>query len=139
MKDFDRWNGIKKQTEIVELKREVYINSREVWWCALGVNLGVETDGKNNKFERPVLIFRVFNRHMVWVLPITSTKKEDRFHFKIRYGSEDRFIILSQLRTVSTKRLLRKIDVVNIEDFNKVQNLISKFCTQKSENPPNGG
>lgn len=114
MKDFDQWNEIKKGTEEKELDKEVYFNPREIWWCSLGINLGVETDGKNDKFERPVLIFRVFNKHMAWVLPITGSQKDGRFYFKIRYGNEDRFVMLSQIRTISTKRLLRKVDVVGV-------------------------
>ena len=39
-KDFDRWNEKKKYTH----KREFadHVHEREVWWSALGVNIGVE-------------------------------------------------------------------------------------------------
>ena len=58
-KDFDRWNEKKKYTH----KREFadHVHEREVWWSALGVNIGVEIDGKHENFERPVLVVRKFN------------------------------------------------------------------------------
>jgi hypothetical protein len=53
-KDFDRWNKKKKtlhQTDFTD-----FVHEREVWWCALGANVGVEADGKHDNFERPVLV-----------------------------------------------------------------------------------
>ena len=44
-KDFDTWNGLKKSIECKQ-GGEAYAYPREVWWCSLGVNLGVEIDGK---------------------------------------------------------------------------------------------
>ena len=29
---------------------------REVWWCKIGLNVGVEQDGKGNNYTRPILI-----------------------------------------------------------------------------------
>ena len=62
-KDFDRWNEKKKYTH----KREFadHVHEREVWWSALGVNIGVEIDGKHENFERPVLVVRKFNNDFV--------------------------------------------------------------------------
>jgi hypothetical protein len=38
-KDFDRWN-IEKQY-VNRIEKEFYFFEREIWWCALGVNIGV--------------------------------------------------------------------------------------------------
>ena len=65
-KDFDSWNTEKKQLE--EFGPDVLIfHEREIWWCSIGVNLGDEQDGKNELFERPVLVVRKFNRKLAWV------------------------------------------------------------------------
>jgi mRNA interferase MazF len=53
-KDFDRWN--KKKKALNETDFTDYVHEREVWWCALGVNVGLEADGKHDNFERPVLV-----------------------------------------------------------------------------------
>lgn len=124
-KDFDRWNIEKKRINTEE--RLVFAYPREVWWCSLGVNIGVETDGKNDNFERPVLILKKFNKDMFWVLPITSHAGTDRFHYPIKYVQQDRWVILSQIRTVSSKRLLRKIQVLSEDDFANISRLIKGF------------
>jgi len=59
-KDFDKWNKRKKR--IHEGSFDDFVHAREVWWCAVGVNIGVEADGKHTNFERPVLIIRKFSK-----------------------------------------------------------------------------
>ena len=76
-KNFDSWNKIKKQVD--ERKINIFCNQREIWWCSLGLNVGSEEDGKNELFERPVLIINVFNRDMIRVSPLTSKNKEITF------------------------------------------------------------
>ncbi|KKR54103.1 MAG: hypothetical protein UT90_C0002G0060 [Parcubacteria group bacterium GW2011_GWA1_40_21] len=135
-KDFDKWNNVKK---ITELKLDNFgIHEREIWWTSFGVNIGVETDGKNNDFERPALIIRKFNRQMVWVLPTTLQAKDERFHEKFTLEDKEYFVAITQLRTVSTKRFLRKIGMMSKEDFIKVKQRIMRFL-QENENPPLSG
>lgn len=106
-KDFDKWNSVKK---ITESKLDNFgIHEREIWWTSFGLNIGVETDGKNNDFERPALIIRKLNRQMVWVFPTTLQAKDERFHEKFTMEDKEYFVTITQLRTVSTKRFLRKM------------------------------
>ena len=106
-KNFDKWNSLKKE---LHKKRNIpFFHEREIWWCALGLNIGFEEDGKNENFERPVLIVRVFSREVLWVLPMTSQNKEGKYYYKFYYKSCKYFVILSQLRLISSRRLLRKV------------------------------
>jgi len=41
-------------------KRPLY-HAREIWWCAVGVNVDNEFDGMGNEHDRPILIIRLFN------------------------------------------------------------------------------
>ena len=135
-KDFDKWNNLKKSTE---LKLDNFgVHEREIWWTSFGLNIGVEIDGKNNDFERPALIIRKFNRQMVWVLPTTLQAKDERFHEKFILGNKEYFVAITQLRTISTKRFLRKIDMMSKEDFKRVNQRIIEFLL-KDENPPLSG
>ena len=135
-KDFDKWNSVKK---ITESKPETFgIHEREIWWASFGLNIGVETDGKNNDFERPALIIRKFNRQMVWVIPTTLQAKNEKFHEKFTLEDKEYFVAITQLRTISTKRFLRKIGMMPREDFEKVKQRIVEFL-QKNENPPLSG
>ena len=64
------------------------------------------------------------------VLPITSREKDDKFHYKIfvkikdiktgEYIEKSVWIKLTQAKVISNKRLLRKIDLISIEDFTKL-------------------
>ena len=50
---------------------------RDVWWASLGHNIGVEVNGKNNSFERPVLVMKVFNADSLFAVPLTTTEREN--------------------------------------------------------------
>lgn len=137
-KDFDSWNMVKKIVNEVILPEEFFCRPREIWWCSLGINIGVETDGKNDNFERPVLVIKRFNRDMIWVLPITSRSGNERFYYPIKYHNQDRWVILSQIKTISTKRLLRKIEVLDEKQFMEVGCCKGFYCLKK-RNPACGG
>lgn len=119
MKDFDNWNHSKK--ELDRFNKEIYAYPREIWWCSLGLNIGVETDGKNENFERPVLVMKVYNKESMIVLPLTTKEKKDKFHFEINRGVISVWVKLTQARLISNKRLLRKIDVVNKNIFDDIR------------------
>ncbi|NOY35765.1 MAG: type II toxin-antitoxin system PemK/MazF family toxin [bacterium] len=118
-KDFDKWNSIKKKLEEVDIKK--YIHPREIWWCSLGLNLGAEIDGKNENFERPVIIMKVYNKETMVVLPLTTKQKDDKFHYKIQTEEKTIWAKLTQVRLVSNKRLLRKVDVLNKKSFSSLR------------------
>ena len=92
---------------------------REVWWCALGVNIGSEIDGKNENFERPVLIVKVISRNGFFGVPLTSKEKGHRYEVAVRHDKGTSFANVSQLRFLSKKRMLRKIGTVLEDDFGK--------------------
>jgi len=118
MKDFDTWNTEKKE---VNSSRNIPIaHAREIWWCALGCNVGAETDGKQDNFERPVIAIRVYNKETLLVLPITSKVKKDVFHSKITTNKRIVWVKLTQARVISTKRLIRKVDVLSKEGFDQL-------------------
>ena len=107
IKNFDLWNGTKKHLNtthhIVQAKR------REVWWCALGVNVGAEIDGKNDTFERPVVIIKRISVETVIVLPLSTKSTSDTHHVALEHDDKTSYAKLSQIRTISTKRLRRKL------------------------------
>ena len=124
-KDFDLWN-IKKK-EIHKQTSAPFCYPREVWWCAIGANIGAETDGKNDNFERPVLIFRVYNKETFLALPITSQEKKDIFHCAVKVKIGIVWVKLTQARVISNRRLLRKVDVLSIGEFGKVQKAFQNY------------
>src|SRR3989344_4779417 len=134
-KEFDVWNEQKKILD--NGNKAVYAHPREVWWCAIGLNIGAEVDCKNENFERPVLVVRVYNKETMLVLPITSKKKSDDFHYEIQVRTKSiktgeeytkpAWVKLTQSRVISNNRLLRKVDVVHKKEFDKVVEVFRKY------------
>jgi len=124
-KDFDKWNERKKIIDRKEISDGMFFNEREIWWGSLGVNIDYEQDGKNDDFERPLLIVKKFNRSVVWVLPLTTIAKDNKFHYKLK--SSGSFVILSQIRLVSTKRFLRLVETINENEFKEIVSKIKGF------------
>ena len=106
-KNFDRWNEKKKIIHLNEFHG--FVHEREIWWCSIGVNVGDEEDGKNDSFERPILVLKKFNRNIVLVVPLTTKIKDNKYYFSFMHDNIKFAAILSQVRLVSTKRFNRKI------------------------------
>lgn len=123
-KDFDKWNDLKKkiQGRIIDF----HCSRRDIWWCALGSNIGSEQDGKNDSFDRPVLIIKTFNLDMVRIVPITSRDMDDNDHVPVFYLDRRCSVIISHLRTISTKRLTVKICRLGQPQFTIVMDRIRK-------------
>ena len=128
-KEFDQWNAIKKKVDEKKVDRDLFFYEREVWWCSLGLNVGVESDGKNEHFERPVLIIKKFNSDMIWIVPLTSKERTGDHYQKITHDSGISWVCLSQIKTISTKRLLRKIGMVSELEFSEVLVKIGNYIT----------
>jgi mRNA interferase MazF len=122
IKEFDQWNKKKKQADGKEIDRNLFLHEREVWWCSVGVNVGVEIDGKNNDFERPVLLIKKFNGLMFWGIPLTSKAKENPYILRVVQSRGVSYANLSQLRLFSSKRILRKVGVISEKSFLEVLN-----------------
>jgi mRNA interferase MazF len=132
-KDFNNWNSLKKQLE--KKAENKFFHEREVWWCSLGINIGHEEDGKNKFFERPVLVLRKFNRNILWILPLTSRVKSSKYFLEIKFKGIPRSIMLSQIKCISSKRLLRRVGRVKRSEFKKTKNLILGLLLENYTDP----
>ena len=131
-KDFDGWNRKKKKINMAIPIKE--FSEKEIWWASLGINVGREIDGKHHNYERPVLVLRKFNSETLWALPLTSTIKEGTYFYSIVIKETARTLPILQLRMISSKRLLRKIErISDTEFFNICEKLI--FLIPKKRSP----
>ena len=75
-----------------------------------------------------MLIIKKFNSDMFWGVPLTTKEKKNKYHHKLEHEIIKSWVILSQIKTISTKRLLRKIGSISDSDFRevilKIQNLL---------------
>ncbi len=135
-KEFQKWHNLK--SKIDGEHQSPPFSEREVWWCSLGANVGVEEDGKNELFERPVVVIRKFNKEMLWALPLTSRGKEGTYYLRFSLRENVSTVILSQLRILSAKRLVRKIGRIGKKQFNEMQQAASAILIRKNDNNKNG-
>lgn len=122
VKDFDNW--ILKKKSINSRSEQPFFREREIWWCSLGCNIGSEEDGKNAEFERPVVVFRIFGKDILWIIPITTQldRTDSRLTYTFVCGGIKQTADISQIRLVSSKRLLRYMELISFEDFQIIRN-----------------
>jgi|SRR3989344_1614682 len=123
-KDFDKWNEKKKIIHNAEFTG--FVHEREIWWCSLGFNVGDEEDGKNDNFERPILILKKFNRKIVLAVPLSTKIKDNPYYFPFEHEGVKFAVILSQLRLVSTNRFARRIRKIDNTLFKQIKAEIVK-------------
>lgn len=123
---FDHWNELKKDLHFN--KQRPYFKEREVWWASMGHNLGDEENGKNERFERPVLIVRGFYNHLFLALPLSTQPKKGNYYYPITGQRIHGIVILSQIKILDAKRLIRKIEMLDelvfIDIIKKFKDLI---------------
>jgi mRNA interferase MazF len=118
-RDFNDWNKLKKKIDSSKSKK--FFEERDVFWISLGINVGDEQNGKNMRFERPVLILKKFNKEVFVGLPITSKIKDNKFHYIFKSEGRKYSVVLSQIRLLSSKRLLKKRLRVEKEIFEEIK------------------
>ncbi len=132
---FVDWTKLKVRLHCSE--REFYFHEREIWWASLGHNIGSEQNGKNDKFERPVLVFRKFGQYNFWGLPITSRCKENDYHYSfLTEEGIPNCVSLTQIRLMSSKRLLRRVRRLPSKDFENIASRLTELI--KNETPFRG-
>ncbi|MCX6718934.1 MAG: type II toxin-antitoxin system PemK/MazF family toxin [Candidatus Taylorbacteria bacterium] len=138
IKDFDKWNKFKKAVNSKTIDLEVFFHEREIWWCSLGVNIGSEEDGKNESFERPVLIVRKINKDKLLITPFTSKIVTNDLRITASCAGIRSQILLDQIRIVSSRRLLRRIGYVKMDAYQKVIIGITRLVIgiPEGETPP---
>lgn len=119
-KDFDQWNTVKKE---IEDHHEVpFYHEREIWWCSLGVNVGFEQDGSGDGYRRPVLVLKGLSRRTFVAIPLTTATSDHPFRPALGLvDGKDARALLSQMRIMDTKRLVRKIGYLEENTFERIR------------------
>lgn len=124
-KIFQSW--FDKKYSLHCLNKEKYFHEREIWFCSIGCNIGFEQDGKNDFFERPVLIIKKFNNELFWGIPMTSQNKKGKYYYQCEYKNHFYSCILSQLRIFDAKRLTRKIRSMQKTEFLEIKQKVANL------------
>ena len=132
-KKFDEWNVVKKRTQ--SKKIVAFFKEREIYWANIGENIGFEQDGKGSDFMRPLLVFRKYSNNLFLGIPLSTTLKDGSFFFNFQFMSEKKSCaLLVQARTFDSKRLDRKIGMINKNDFAKLEDSMKSLMKFSSSN-----
>jgi mRNA interferase MazF len=129
-RDYKEWHQLK--SDLGKRASTQQFRSKEIWWCTLGANVGDEEDGKNKLFERPILVFRKYNKSLFFGLPMTSSLKANKFYFPLDVNGMARSVILSQGRTLSGFRLTRRIYKLSDRVYAELQDAYIKITLEKT-------
>ncbi len=127
MKDFDKWNTVKKATDAADVENRLFFRDGDIWWVRLGVNIGYETDGKNREFTRPVLVVKKYNQYSFLAIPLTTAQKPNPYRLPIgTVDGKEASATLSQLRNIDSKRLVKKIAHLDHNILNAIKKEASR-------------
>lgn len=120
-KDYTKWHKIK--TDINNSEKRVFFHEREIWFCYIGFNVGFEQDGNKEDYLRPILIIKKFNNEIFWGIPLTKSekRKDSRYYYEFSFiEGAISLAILSQIKLIDAKRLIRQIGVMKEDEFKKL-------------------
>ena len=123
-KDFANWHQVK--TELEQSNRPMF-EERQVWWISIGVNVGHEQDGKNEKFNRPVIILRKFNSSLFVGVPMSTQLKDSPFYIELNFNNRRQSALITHIRTFDAKRLGNRIGRLSKSDFTEVRTAVKNL------------
>lgn len=128
IKRFKVWAKLKRKINDSSSVPSGY-KERDVWWVAVGHNVGVEEDGKGEYFNRPVLIVKGFSKYQFWGIPLSTTKKTGEYYHPFVMNGNVSTALLSQLRVFDTRRFINKIGVVDQKNFAEIKLKLIDFLS----------
>jgi mRNA interferase MazF len=118
-KDFDRWN---EQKKLLNTKNEkFFFKEGEIWWCSIGMNVGAESYGKGQTFNRPVLVLKRLSSDSFIGIPLSTKPKIGSWYVQVIFLGEKSIALLHQIKMFSASRFQRRMAKLNNEDFARVK------------------
>ena len=124
----------KRFEEWIQLKEKLHFNGKvprirqgEVWWCSFGENIGVEINGKNTRFTRPVLIMKKLSHLGFMGIPLTSQPKTGSWYASFDFLDKTEYAALCQARVMSVSRLHSKMGELPMSDLAIVKEAFHKL------------
>jgi mRNA interferase MazF len=120
VKRFLEWIGVKER---LDSQRHIppLVHEGDVWWCAIGENVGVEIDGKGSNFVRPVVILRKVNQHSFIGIPLSTRPRGGVWHTSFMHYGVRQTALLAQIRMFSCKRLHNRMGQLDSAEYIKLK------------------
>lgn len=118
-KEFNKWNNVKTDLELNG--RMPKISQGQIWWTGVGRNIGTEMNGKNERFSRPVLIYRKLCGNKFMAIPLTSQLHNGSWYIHFMQRGKRQIAVIGDAKVMSVKRLYRMIGEIDDVDYERVR------------------
>ena len=103
------------------------IKEGDIWWCSCGENIGIEINGKNDLFSRPVFIYKKLGRFGFVGIPLTSQNKVGSWYVQFDFQGKNQTAVLSQIKALSVSRLSSRMGELDASDVKKIKEALLNF------------
>ena len=107
------------------------IKEGDVWWAAVGENVGVEIDGKNEKYSRPVVVLKKHGRLCFTGVPLTSKEHKGSWYVSFEFQNKTQTAILIQTKLFDVKRLYERIGRIPNSDLKMIREKYIELLNSK--------
>lgn len=129
-KDFYGWIRLKAKLHFMRRLRN--ISDGDVWWCAMGENIGTEINGKSKTFARPILVVRKLSRFNFIGVPLTSQAHSGSWYVSFVFRGIREVAVVSQVRNISVFRLYNKMGTVSDNDLELIREKLCRLILGKN-------
>ena len=129
-KDYKRWMGVKSNINNAEKIRK--INEGDVVWAAVGENVGVEIDGKSEKYSRPVVVLKKHTERCFTGIPLTSKKHRGSWYADFKFQEKEEVAVLIQTRLFDVARVYTRIGKLSNKDHKTILDEYIRFINGKN-------
>jgi len=128
-KDFRGWANYQQELEQRDTPRRPF-QEGQVWRCAIGLNIGVELDGKSRRYWRPVIIVRKFYATFFIGVPLTSSAKNRPYHIPLTVKGKGGYAVVNQLRAMDARRLQQYLCTLAPDEFEAVRSAVTNLFAE---------
>jgi mRNA interferase MazF len=129
IKRFPEWIQVKSDLDKKDHLPPLF-KEREVWWCSVGENVGVEISGKGAFFRRPVLVLRKLDSFTFIGAPLTRTFRVGSWYEQIMLRGRANTVIVGQARHFDHRRMDKIIGTITSDDFRKTYNSFLRLFSE---------
>lgn len=117
---FALWIALKEKLH-GKITKPPRVNEGDIWWVSIGENIGHEINGKNEKFTRPVIIFKKFSNSLFFVIPLTTKIKYGTWFVTYTFRKYQVTACLHQARTIDYRRFFSRLGELDKINFDKIK------------------
>lgn len=116
---FVRWHRVK--TNIEQRKRFKKVKEGEIYWAAVGQNVGSEVYGKTERFSRPILVYKKINGMTFMAIPLSTKPSKGSWYVHFVHREKFETALLNQAKVMSVKRLYDFMGTIDDNDFQRIR------------------